>query len=808
MPGGKDYKILPLLALRGVSVFPAMTVPLQVGREKSLSALDEALTGSREILLATQRELKLDDPTADEIFELGTLAYVKEIEREAGGTIKMVVEGVARARILGFLQEEPHFRVTVEPIPEETGSSREIEALVRALVDRYQEYIKLNKKMPKEALVTVTDVEEPGRLADVIAAHLLLRPEDKQKVLETIPVKDRLKILHNILNRELEVLELERKINLRVRKQMEKTQREYYLREQIKAIQKELGDRDDRASEAEELRTRIQEKDMPAEVSEKALREVERLEKMPPMAAEAVVVRNYLEWILDLPWSEESADRLDLAQAEAILNEDHHGLRDIKERITEFLAIRQLTETLNGPILCLVGPPGVGKTSLARSVARAMGRKFVRVSLGGVRDEAEIRGHRRTYVGAMPGRIIQGMKQAGSRNPVFLLDEIDKMSSDFRGDPAAALMEVLDPEQNTSFSDHYIEVPFDLSRVLFIATANVRFSIPRPLLDRMEIVELSGYTEEEKLDIARGFLLPKQIKSHGLLPGQLDISENALRKIIREHTREAGVRNLERHVASLCRKSAKLVVSGDAGGLRATAQNLHKYLGPPKFRYGLIESEHQIGVATGVGWTEVGGNTMPIEVTVLEGKGEFVLTGQLGDVMKESARAALSYVRSRAAELGLDPGFAEKRDIHVHVPEGAVPKDGPSAGISIATALASALTGIPVRRDVAMTGEITLRGRVLPVGGIKEKVLAAHRAGVRTMILPTDNARDLEEIPDKVAHAMEFILAEHMDRVLDAALVNAPGQERREYPRDLEGKQVMDSGIHGDHPGVSPPLPS
>lgn len=806
-----DVLVLPLLPLRGVSVFPSTVVPLQVGRDKSLRALEEAIEGGRQIFLATQRELNVDDPTAEDLFEIGTFALVNHFEREVGGMVKLVVEGVCRARILDYVQEEPYFRVCVELFAEDQSKTQEIETLTRSVAERYEEYIKINKKMTKESLAAVANIKEPGRFADIIAANLILKPEDKQRVLEAVKVRDRLKQLYVILNREIEVLELERRINLRVRKQMERSHREYYLREQIKAIQRELGERDDRGTEAEEFREKLGQKNLPSQVEEKVLREIERLEKMPPMVAESVVVRNYLEWILSLPWSEETQDELDLERAEKILDEDHYGLEEIKERILEFLAIRHLTEEMKGPILCLVGPPGVGKTSLARSVARAIGRKFVRVSLGGVRDEAEIRGHRRTYVGAMPGRIIQGMKQAGSCNPVFLLDEIDKMSSDFRGDPSAALMEVLDPEQNTNFSDHYIEVPYDLSRVMFIATANNRYSIPRPLLDRMEIIEIPGYTEEEKLRIAQGFLIPKQIKANGLKEDQLTLSENALRKIIREYTREAGVRNLERQIASLCRKTAKQVVRGKTSGVRLTTQSIEKLLGHSRYRYGMIEKEDQVGVATGLGWTDMGGNTMPIEVSVLDGKGNFVLTGSLGDIMKESARAAQSYIRSRAADLGLDRDFADNKDIHIHIPEGAIPKDGPSAGISIATALVSALTSIPVRKEVAMTGEITLRGRILPVGGLKEKILAAHRAGLETVILPADNEKDLKDVPANVRRRLNFVLVDHMDQVLEAALTHLPEREDGDETASLAAhNRKMDGGLFPgrEQPGDNAPPPA
>ncbi|MHB9144072.1 MAG: endopeptidase La [Symbiobacteriia bacterium] len=761
----------PLLPLRGQVVFPYMTVPLEVGREKSISALDEAMAQDRRMVLVMQRDSKVDDPTAADIFTVGTLVEVKQVVRVAGGTMKVVFEGLARVRIKKYLSEEPHFRVQAEERADVDERTSEAEALMRSLIHAYEQFIKASKKVPPEALVSVISVEEPGRLADVVANHLNLKVEDKQAVLEAIDVKDRLEKVHDTVSREMELLELEKKINVRVRKQMERTQKEYYLREQMKAIQKELGERDEKGTESDEFRTKLEELGMPQEAKEKALREVERLEKMPPMAAEAVVVRNYLEWLVALPWSASTDDNIDLDQAERVLEEDHHGLKRVKERIVEYLAIRKLVDQIKGPILCLVGPPGVGKTSLAKSVARAMNRKFVRVSLGGVRDEAEVRGHRRTYVGAMPGRVIQGMRTAGSHNPVFLLDEIDKMNADFRGDPSSALLEVLDPEQNANFSDHYIEMPFDLSRVMFITTANVAYNIPRPLLDRMEVIHISGYTEDEKVEIAKRHLLPKQLKDHGIKTEQLEISENVLRLIIREYTREAGVRNLERELANICRKTARELVKGESAQVRVSTQSLHKYLGSPRFTWGRAEEEDEVGVALGLSVTEAGGDVMPIEVTLMKGKGDLLLTGKLGEVMKESAQAGFSYIRSRAEQLGIAEDFHEKVDIHVHVPEGAIPKDGPSAGITMATAVVSALTGRPVRRDVAMTGEITLRGRVLPIGGLKEKILAAHRAGVTTVILPKENKKDLEDVPVNVARKLDFVLVSHMDEVLPVALL-------------------------------------
>ncbi|HHX77409.1 MAG TPA: endopeptidase La [Firmicutes bacterium] len=765
-----NYKIIPLLPLRGVLVFPNMVIHLDVGREPSVRSLEEAMLRDNKILLVAQKEANIDDPSPEEIFGLGTIAQVKQMLKLPGGTIRVLVEGLKRAKIVEYISLEPFFQVKVREIAEKEKKTPEIEALMRSVLYQFEQYIKLSKKIPAGTLAAVSGIEEPGRMADVISSHLALRVTQKQEILEAETARERLEKLSEILSREMEILEIERKINLRVRKQMEKTQKEYYLREQLKAIQKELGEKDERTAEAEEYREKIAAVNLPQEVEEKALKEVERLEKMPPAAAEGVVIRNYLDWLLSLPWGIETEDRLDLDVAEKILDEDHYGLKKVKERIIEFLAVRQLAEKIKGPILCLVGPPGVGKTSLAKSIARALERKFVRISLGGVRDEAEIRGHRRTYVGAMPGRIIQGMRQAGSSNPVFLLDEIDKMSTDFRGDPSAALLEVLDPEQNNTFSDHYIEVSFDLSKVMFITTANSLYNIPQPLLDRMETIFIAGYTEEEKVKIAQRFLLPKQLKENGLKPHNLTMSEATIRRIIRLYTREAGVRNLERQIAAVCRKTARATAKDRKNKTKVTIQNLHKFLGIPRYRYGMVEKADEVGVATGLAWTESGGETLAIEVTLMQGKGKLTLTGKLGDVMQESAQAAYSYIRSRADYLGIKKDFYEATDIHIHIPEGAIPKDGPSAGITMATALVSALTGTPVRREVAMTGEITLRGRVLPVGGIKEKVLAAHRAGIKKIILPLDNKKDTAEIPGNVRRKIEIIFVEQMDQVLKDAL--------------------------------------
>ena len=780
---------LPLLPLRGVIVFPNMVIHLDVGRERSVKALDEAMVHDNQIFLVAQKEAKTNEPVNDDLYSLGTVANIKQTLKLPGGTLRVLVEGLQRARIEKFLQSEPFFKARVEEIQEDETKTNETEAFMRHLLDQFEQYIKLSKKIPPEAFATVSEIDEPGRLADGMISNLSLKLEQRQELLEVLQPQARLEKLAEILSQEMEILELEKKINVRVRKQMEKTQKEYYLREQVKAIQKELGERDERTAEADEYRKKIADAGLPEEAEKKALNELDRLEKMPPAAAEAVVVRNYLDWMLELPWSVMTEDRLDLDVVEQILEEDHYGLDKVKERIVEYLSVRRLTQKIKGPILCLIGPPGVGKTSLARSIARSLQRKFVRISLGGVRDEAEIRGHRRTYVGALPGRIIQGIKQAKSRNPVFLLDEVDKMSTDFRGDPSAALLEVLDPEQNNSFSDHFIEVPFDLSQVMFITTANSRFNIPQALLDRMEIIYIAGYTEEEKVRIAQRHLIRKQLDENGLTHDNLRISEGTLRHIVREYTREAGVRNLEREIANICRKTAKEVVKKKEYRISVTRSNLHKYLGPPRFRYGLAERENEVGVATGVAWTETGGDLLAIEVTLMKGKGKLILTGKLGDIMQESAQAALSFIRSRVEFLNIDPAFHEEYDIHIHIPEGAIPKDGPSAGITMATAMISALTQVPANRHVAMTGEITLRGRVLAVGGVKEKVLAAHRAGIKTIILPADNKKDLTEIPANVRRKIDFVLVEHIDQVIEKALLKEEKKEEKKKENTNEDQK-------------------
>ncbi|MCC3375741.1 endopeptidase La [Cohnella sp. REN36] len=762
---------LPLLPLRGLLVYPSMVLHLDVGREKSIKALEQCMIDDHMILLCSQSEINIEEPTQDDIYRVGTIAKVRQMLKLPNGTIRVLVEGVTRAEIEQYLPNEGFYEVVARELPEELDGDSETGALMRAVLSQFEHYINLSKKVTPETLAAVSDIDEPGRLADVITSHLSLKIKDKQEILETVDVRARLEKLLDFLNNEREVLELERKISQRVKKQMEKTQKEYYLREQMKAIQKELGEKEGRAGEVEELRNQLEEAKLPEKIAAKVEKEIDRLEKMPASSAEGAVIRTYVEWLLALPWTKVTEDHLDLAKAEHILEEEHFGLDKPKERVLEYLAVQQLVKKLKGPILCLVGPPGVGKTSLGRSIATSLGREFVRISLGGVRDEAEIRGHRRTYVGAMPGRIIQGMRTAGTQNPVFLLDEIDKMASDFRGDPSSAMLEVLDPEQNGTFSDHYIEMPFDLSNVMFITTANVVHQIPRPLLDRMEVLQIPGYTELEKQQIALRHLLPKQKRDHGLTDDQLEIEPDVMLQLIRGYTRESGVRKLEQQVAAISRKTAKLIVADpSAAPVKVDAARLKEFLGPAKFRYGMAEQEDQVGTVTGLAWTEVGGETLVIEVTIMPGTGKLTLTGQLGDVMKESAQAAFSYTRSRSKALGIDPQFHEKNDIHIHIPEGAIPKDGPSAGITIATALVSALTGSRVNREVAMTGEITLRGRVLPIGGLKEKSLAALRAGIKKVLLPKDNERDLRDIPDSVLKELTFVPVAHMDEVLEHAL--------------------------------------
>src|SRR5262249_160859 len=731
---------VPLLPLRDIIVFPHMVVPLFVGRQKSIKALEEAMNKQKFILLAAQKDAKTNDPGEEDIYRVGTLGTVVQLLRLPDGTVKVLVEGKKRARIQQYVDHPEYFLVEVEELEEAVQRGTEVEALLRSVSSTFENYVKLNKKIPPEMVMSVAAIDDPARLSDTIAAHLGVKIEDKQTLLELFDPTERLEKVLGHMRSEIEILEVEKRIRTRVKKQMEKTQKEYYLNEQMRAIQKELGEKDEFKNEIQELEDKIKEKKLSAEAREKAEKELKKLKMMSPMSAEATVVRNYIDWILSLPWHEYTEDKLDIEEAERILEEDHYGLEKVKQRILEYLAVQTLVGQIKGPILCLVGPPGVGKTSLGRSIARSTGRKFVRVSLGGVRDEAEIRGHRRTYIGALPGKVIQCMKKAGSGNPVFLLDEVDKMSTDFRGDPSSALLEVLDPEQNCTFNDHYLDCDYDLSKVMFITTANTLDRIPRPLQDRMEIIRIPGYTETEKLQIARKYLIRKQREANGLKEENIDFSDKAILSIIRHYTREAGVRNVEREIASICRKVAVEVVKTDRNAhIRVSASSLAKFLGPPKFGYGIAETEPQVGVATGLAWTELGGELLGVEVTIVPGRGKLTITGQLGEVMQESAHAALSYVRSRSEQLGLSADFYQKIDIHIHIPEGAIPKDGPSAGITLATALVSALCRVRVKNDLAMTGEITLRGRVLPIGGLKEKVLAAHRGGIKSVLLPKEN---------------------------------------------------------------------
>jgi len=770
--GAGQNKILPLLPLRDIVVFPGMVVPLFVGRARSIRALDEAMAHGRELVLCAQREAGEDEPAAGDLFQTGTLGSIIQLLRLPDGTVKVLVEGKSRARVLRFVQEESHFSCEVEVVPEPDAAGVEVEALVRTVHGTFENYVKLNKKVPPETLNTVAAIDDPGRLADTIVAHLNLKLEERQELLEALAPAKRLEDVYARMQAEIEVLEVERRIRGRVKKQMERSQKEYYLNEQMRAIQKELGERDEFKNEIEELEESLKAKKMPSEARKRAEKEIKKLKMMSPMSAEATVVRNYIDWMISLPWEEYKQENRDINVAERVLEEDHYGLEKPKERIVEYLAVQALVEKIKGPILCLVGPPGVGKTSLGKSIARATGRDFVRVSLGGVRDEAEIRGHRRTYIGALPGKILQSLKKAGSGNPVFLLDEVDKMSMDFRGDPSAALLEVLDPEQNHTFNDHYLDLDYDLSRIMFVCTANVLSQIPRPLQDRMEIINIPGYIESEKLSIARQYLVPKQREANGLRPEHIEWNDAAILEIIRHYTRESGVRSLEREIASVCRKVAREVVkAGEKATLtRVTPARVKRYLGVPKYRFGRAEQEDRVGVCTGLAYTDVGGELLQTEVSVTPGKGKLQVTGRLGEVMQESANAALSYVRSRAKQLGLTRDFYSKVDIHIHVPEGATPKDGPSAGITIATAIASALTRVPVRSNVAMTGEITLRGRVLPIGGLKEKLIAALRGGIDTVLIPKENEKDLADIPTNVKRGLQLIRVEHMDEVLGAAL--------------------------------------
>ena len=766
--------LLPVLPLRDIVVFPHMIVPLFVGREKSVRALEAVMKDDKQILLVAQKNAAQDDPSVNDIYRVGTVSTILQLLKLPDGTVKVLVEGGRRAMIGGFKETDSYFEAFTQPMPDQMGEPKELEALGRTVVSQFEQYIKLNKKIAPEVLVSLNQIEEPSKLADTVASHLNLKIPEKQDLLEVAKVGERLEKVFGHMESEIGVLQVEKRIRNRVKRQMEKTQREYYLNEQLKAIQKELGEGEDGKDENAELEAKIKKTKLSKEARDKAMAELKKLRTMSPMSAEATVVRNYLDWMLSIPWKKRSKIRNDVIAAEKVLNADHYGLDKVKERIVEYLAVQARSPKVRGPILCLVGPPGVGKTSLGKSIARATGRNFVRMSLGGVRDEAEVRGHRRTYIGSMPGKVIQGMKKAKTSNPLFLLDEVDKLGADWRGDPSSALLEVLDPEQNSTFNDHYLEVDYDLSDVMFVTTAN-SLRMPQPLMDRMEIIRIPGYTEDEKVEIAKRHLISKQSEANGLKPDEWHISDDALRDLIRYYTREAGVRNLEREIANLARKSVKELVTNKAlKKVAVTRKNLEKFAGVQKFRFGETEAEDMVGVVTGLAWTEVGGEILTIESVMLPGKGNVKQTGKLGDVMQESVSAALSYVRSRSIKFGIKPTLFEKRDIHVHVPEGATPKDGPSAGIAMATSIVSVLTGIPVRRDVAMTGEITLRGRVLPIGGLKEKLLAALRAGITTVFIPKENEKDLADIPDNVKKNLKLIAVADVDEVIAQALVRKP----------------------------------
>ena len=768
-----EKRNLPIIPLRGLSIFPYMVLHFDIGRDKSIKALEEAMVNDSLVFLTSQNEPTVEMPGKDDINKVGTVSKIKQMLKLPGDTIRVLVEGINRGQLIEMTQEEPYFIAEIEELiyEEEIKKDLKTEALMRMVLSSFEDYANTGKKISSDIVDSVNEIEEPGKLADVISSYISLNLESNQKILEAFHPYDRLEALEVILNEEIEILKIEVKIQERVKAQINKIQKEHYLREQMKAIQKELGEDESIEEETDEFKEKIEKGNIPEEVKEKALKEIKRLSKLPPSSPETGIIRNYLDWITELPWNKSTEDNLDLKKSRQILDEDHYGLKDVKERILEYLGVRKLSNSLKGPIICLVGPPGVGKTSIAKSIASSMNKEFIRMSLGGVRDESEIRGHRRTYVGAMPGRIISSLKKVGTNNPVFLLDEIDKMSGDFRGDPASALLEVLDPEQNSTFTDHFLEFPFDLSKVMFITTANSLNTIPGPLRDRMEIIRVSGYTEEEKLEIAKRYLLPKQKKENGLEDESLKLSDNTLKDIISKYTREAGVRGLERELARICRKSAKRIVEEDLSTVRINSSNLQRYLGVPKFAYDMIDKDDQIGLVNGLAWTSVGGVTLAVEVTTMSGKGKVQLTGKLGDVMKESAVTGITYIRSRAKELGIDEDFYKNIDTHIHVPEGATPKDGPSAGISMATAVVSALSKTPVHRDIAMTGEVTLRGRVLPIGGVKEKVLAAQRAGITKILLPFDNEKDMEDIPSKTKKEIEFVFVKNMEEVLDHALV-------------------------------------
>ena len=779
--------IFPVLPLRDIVVFPHMIVPLFVGREKSVRALEDVMRDDKQILLVAQKNASQDEPTTEDIYTVGTVSTVLQLLKLPDGTVKVLVEGGKRARIGAFTENDQFFQAQADLLPEETGDTQELEALSRSVVSQFEQYIKLNKKIPPEVLVSLNQIDDPGKLADTVASHLNLKISEKQELLEIVSISERLERVYSYMEGEIGVLQVEKKIRNRVKRQMEKTQREYYLNEQLKAIQKELGEGEEGKDEVAELEERILKTRFTKEAKDKAIAELKKLKSMSPMSAEATVVRNYLDWMLTIPWKKRSRVKKDLHLAETVLNLDHYGLEKVKERILEYLAVQTRTDKVKGPILCLVGPPGVGKTSLGKSIAKATGRNFVRMSLGGVRDEAEIRGHRRTYIGSMPGKIIQGMKKAKSSNPLFLLDEIDKLGADWRGDPASALLEVLDPEQNSTFNDHYLEVDYDLSDVMFVTTANT-LRMPQPLLDRMEIIRLSGYTEDEKVEIAKGHLIDKVIEAAGLRTGEWSITDAGLLDLVRYYTREAGVRSLERELANLARKAVKEIVSSKKKRVIITPKNLEKYAGVHRYHYGEAELVDLVGVVTGLAWTEVGGEILSIEAVTMPGKGNFSHTGKLGDVMQESVQAARSYVRSRSVDFGLKPVVFEKRDIHVHVPEGATPKDGPSAGVAMCVAIVSAMTGIPIRKEVAMTGEISLRGRVLPIGGLKEKLMAAMRGGLRTVLIPKDNEKDLIEIPENVKRGLEIIPVTMVDEVLERALTRMPIPIEWDEPTETTGK--------------------
>ncbi|HTI00399.1 MAG TPA: endopeptidase La [Acidisoma sp.] len=772
-PPSSEGHLSAVLPLRDIVVFPHMIVPLFVGREKSVRALEEVMTEEKQILLLTQKNAGEDDPSPEGLYRVGTLATVLQLLKLPDQTVRVLVEGKARARVKSFSPRTDFFQGLIEPIPEQAGNAQEIEALVRSVKTNFESYIKLNKKVPAETLASVAQIDDPAKLADTVASHLTVKIPDRQQLLETLNTVERLERVLALIEGEIGVLQVERKIRSRVKRQMEKTQREYYLNEQLKAIQKELGEGEEGRDELAELEERINKTKFTKEAKEKAKAEMKKLRTMSPMSAEATVVRNYLDWMLSIPWGKRTKIKKDIQLAESVLDSDHYGLEKVKERILEYLAVQQRTDKVKGSILCLVGPPGVGKTSLGKSIAKATGRNFVRMSLGGVRDEAEIRGHRRTYIGSMPGKVIQGMKKAKSSNPLFLLDEIDKLGADWRGDPSSALLEVLDPEQNSTFNDHYLEVDYDLSDVMFICTANT-LRMPQPLLDRMELIRISGYTEDEKVEIAKQYLVTKQIEANGLKPAEFSVSDDAIRDLVRYYTREAGVRSLEREIANLCRKSIKEILVKKLEKVAVTRRNLDKFAGVRKYRFGEAELEDAVGIVTGLAWTEVGGELLQIEAVSLAGKGRVTMTGKLGDVMKESVQAAEMYIKSRAPSLGIKPTVFDKKDVHVHVPEGATPKDGPSAGVGMTTAIVSVLTGIPVRKDIAMTGEITLRGRVLPIGGLKEKLLAALRGGLKTVLIPKDNEKDLADIPDNVKRGLKIISISTIDELLKNALVTPP----------------------------------